>query len=46
MKAQKSNKEQKKQPLLNPKEKRAAKQLKKDLRFAPAPFIVPGSKDH
>jgi len=44
MKAQKSNKEEKKQPLLSPKEKRAAKHMKKELRFSPAPFIVPGAK--
>lgn len=37
-KGQKSNKEEKKQPLLNAKEKRAAKQHKKEMQGAPAPF--------
>jgi hypothetical protein len=39
-KAQKTNKEGKKQPLLNPKEKRVAKQLKKDGKDAVhTPFL-------
>jgi len=41
-KSQKSNKESKKQPVLTPKEKKAAKQLKKHAGDA-APIIVRGS---
>lgn len=41
-KAQKSNKETKKQPLLTPKEKKAAKQAKKHSGGA-TPMVVKGS---
>ncbi|GAA5175149.1 hypothetical protein GCM10025771_06520 [Niveibacterium umoris] len=40
-KTQKSNREQKKQPLLSAKEKRVAKQHKKELKASPVPFLPP-----
>lgn len=45
-KSQKSNKEEKKKPLLTQKEKRAAKELKRHLRDMPAPFLPPAAPAH